>query len=298
MVAMIDLTLPPALFGQYTASDDEIEFMIDADDLKSVVSDARKDDSLTLSVTQQHGTYTLHTEVEREEETLHDSTETLEYDPADRPSTANLEFAAETTMDLDYFLDAFELIGETFQVGVNTDRLTMWRKTDDRRSVHEFQAGSEYVDTLTVEDGPVVSTYSRDYLWPLNKLQHSVKTVKIKTGTDFPVTIEAVGESYSLSYTVAPSIDENGTSPSEIPSLDTSSVEQQNDREDAERSADAYAVVDESYANPVEKWFNSPEAEHRFDEDAARERAAKLEKSNVPVGVYAVTVQPVDGDSQ
>ena len=37
MVAMIDLTFPSAMFDPYAVeADDEIEFMINADDLKSV----------------------------------------------------------------------------------------------------------------------------------------------------------------------------------------------------------------------------------------------------------------------
>lgn len=296
MVAMIDLTFPSSMFDPYTVEgEDNITFMINADDLKTVVSDARKVDTLTLSVTQQHGTYTLHSAVERDDETLLDGVETLDYDPSERPSTSELEYSGEVTVALDPLLDAIVSMNESFQLGVDADRLVLWSETDARGTVDEFRAGGDHVQEITVKDGPVASLYSRDYLETLQKLQHSIDTVEVRTGTDFPLEVAVVDDRFDLSFTVAPRIDEDDTITTNLRSVQIFDTDQQLD----DRSEpDVYAIVDESYQNPVEMWFKSDDAEYRIDRGDARERAAELDRKHVPVSVYAVTARPLGGDGQ
>ena len=292
MVAMIDLTFPAQMFDPYTVeADDEIEFMVDADDLKSVVSDARKADTLTLSVTQQNGTYTLHAAVERKDETLIDSVETLDYDPAERPSTTDLEYSGEATVAFAPLLDAIDGMQDSFCLGMDAHRMVLWSESDARGTVDEFRVGGEYVQNIAVEDRSVRSLYSRDYLETLQKLQHSVKTVAVKTGTDFPLRIEAVDEPYELSLIVAPRVDEDGTAPEELQSVRTFTAGEQ------QAEPDAYAIVDESFENPVEAWLQNDDAEHRMDEQAARDRADELDREKVPVSLYALTARRMEGDT-
>lgn len=296
MVAIVDLTFTTAIFDPYLLdTDDPIEFMVDADDLKSVVSDARKSDQLTLSVTEAFGEYTLHTEVEREDDTLTDEVETLDYDPAEYPSTTDLEFDGSVTIAFDPLLDAIASMNESFQLGVDADRLVLWSETDARGTVDEFRAGGDHIQEITVKDGPIASLYSRDYLETFQKLQHSIDTVEVQTGTDFPVQVVAVDDRFDLSFTVAPRIDEDDTTTTDLRSVQIFETDQQLD----DRSEpDVYAIVDESYQNPVEMWFKNDDAEYRIDRGDARERAAELDQKHVPVSVYAVSARPLGGDVQ
>jgi hypothetical protein len=292
IVAMIDLSFPAQMFDPYTVeAGDDIEFMVNADDLKSVVSEARKADTVTFSVTQKNGTYTLHTAVERENKTLTDSVETLNYDPAERPSTTDLEYSGEATVAFAPLLDAIDGMQDSFCLGVDTDRLVLWSESDARGTVDEFRVGGEHVEEIAVEDRSVRSRYSREYLETLRKLQHSVETVAVKTGTDFPLRIKAVDVPYELSFIVAPRVDEDGTAPEKLQPMRTFTAGEQ------QAEPDAYAIVDESFENPVDAWLQNDDAEHRMDKQEARDRADELDREKVPVSLYALMARRVEGDT-
>lgn len=180
-------------------------------------------------------------------------------------------------------------MADSFRLGLDADRLVLWSDSTDRATVDEFRAGGDHLREIDVVDRAGQSLYPRDYLETLTTLQHSVEAVELQTGQDYPLKVVAVDDRFDLSFTVAPRIDEDGATGDQLRSIPTVAAGQQTE---TQVEPDAYAIVDESYENPVGTWFRNDAAEHRFNEQAARDRAAELEEK-VPIGIYQLTAQRI-----
>lgn len=212
MVAMIDLTLHPALFDRWQPPAKAVTFGLNADEFKDKVGEAKQGDELTLSVTEERvdGSVkpVLHITIYRDGIRTTMSLPSLALDEDDQPETDDLEFAGEALVALDPLRDAIKNLGDSIQFTLDEEGLTLTSADAEAGSRVAFPANSDHIHAINLNNGPVSSRYAQDYLDAIRKLKHTVDRVTVRFGTDFPLQVSVDQDRFHMVYTLAPRIEE------------------------------------------------------------------------------------------
>ncbi len=213
MVALIDLKLKPRFFHRYTPPHNgNAQFGIDVYELKSRVCEARKGDTIELAVTENPGQggseHRLHVTVDETGVKSNFTIQSHSLDEDETPETDDLEFAGSTVVSLDKLKDAIQRMGDSAELSLQSDRLTVQSETETGTANVEFLEGGDHIHAIQLENGPVTSMYSTNYLKHITKLKNTVERVKLRFGNDFPLRFEVDRDQFKLEYTLAPRIEE------------------------------------------------------------------------------------------
>lgn len=214
-VGMIDLVLEPDAFSNYQPPEKELYFQVNAEDLKDKVTEARKGDRLTFSVTheqvQESREPVLHVSVRSDGVESTFSLPTTQVDEEDQPDTENLEFDGSAVVAMEKFTKAINRMDDSMQLTLTEDQLVLESSGDGESQSTRvtFPENSDHLHAVKLEDGRVRSLYSRDYLENIKQLKQVVKRATLSFSSDYPLRVEASNNWFQLEYTVAPRIEEN-----------------------------------------------------------------------------------------
>jgi DNA polymerase III sliding clamp (beta) subunit (PCNA family) len=206
-VAMIHVTLKPDLFDRWQPPTEPVHLGVDADDLLDRVSNANKNDELTLSLTREHDGVVIHAAVYNDGIRSTFAVPSIDADDIKQPDTSDLDFDARAIVAFNAFSDAVKQLGDSIRLRLSDTDLTL--ATDTDASV-TFPASSDHLHGVRIDttDGTVESMYSRDYLSDLRSLRHTASRVELRFGDDYPLQVAADSDEFLLEYTLAPRIEE------------------------------------------------------------------------------------------
>jgi len=205
-VAMIHVTLRPDLFDRWQPPAEPVHLGVDADDLLDKVSNANKNDELTISLTQEHDEMVIHAAVYHNGIRSTFTVPSIDADDIKQPDTSDLDFDARAIVAFDAFSDAVKQLGDSIRFTLSDTDLTL--ATDTGATV-TFPTSSDHLHGVRVDtDDAVESMYSRDYLSDLRSLRHTASRVELRFGEDYPLQVAADSDEFLLEYTLAPRIEE------------------------------------------------------------------------------------------